>query len=74
MEESKSQGGGKKGSGGVAGMLDSAIPRVDISGQLTKKLMKDFGETNWKPKKEACDKVEAIIEGAGGRILPTGLG
>lgn len=37
-------------------------------------MLKDFGESNWKVKKDACERVAGILEGAGNRILPVGLG
>jgi len=49
------------------------FPRVDISKQLTPKLMPLFKDNDWKKRKEAADKVEEILKGAAMRIQPIGL-
>ncbi len=54
-------------------MLDDAMPRVDISKQLSGKLMPMFKHADWKVRKEASEKVEEICRAANMRIQPVGL-
>lgn len=57
----------------MAALLDDALPRVDISKQLTGKLMPMFKDNNWKTRKEAAEKVEEMCRTANMRIKPDGL-
>lgn len=53
-------GGGGKGGGeepDALAMLEGALPRADISKQLTPKLIKMFSETDWKLKVKGCETV-----------------
>lgn len=70
-EQAAAGAAGKKGGGG--GGLDDMFPRADISKLLTAKLMPLFKDPDWKKRKEAADKVEEILKGAGMRIQPVGL-
>ena len=63
----------KKGGGGLASMLDDALPRMDISKQFTAKLKGMCSDNNWKARKEAAEKVEEMCRGANMRIKPDGL-
>ncbi|ORY06720.1 ARM repeat-containing protein [Basidiobolus meristosporus CBS 931.73] len=68
---------GVKPSGGNGGkevsmqdVLDDAIPRVDISSQISSKILKDMRDSNWKVRKESLDQVQGILEAANKRIKP----
>ncbi|KXS18928.1 ARM repeat-containing protein [Gonapodya prolifera JEL478] len=50
--------------------LEDLIPRVDISSQISDKLLADLGDGNWKTRKEGLDEVTKIIESANKRIKP----
>jgi hypothetical protein len=63
----------KKGGGGLASMLDDALPRQDISKLFTPKLKGMCSDNNWKARKEAAEKVEEMCRGANMRIKPDGL-
>ena len=61
----------KKGDSGPAAInVDALVPRVDISGQVSDKLLKKLNDDNWKERKEAMDELEALIKQANCRILP----
>ena len=61
----------KKGESGPAAInVDALVPRVDISGQVTDKLLKKLNDDNWKERKEAMDELEAAIKQANSRIQP----
>jgi hypothetical protein len=64
-----------EGSGGVSNknVLDSLIPRSDISKKITTKLLKDINDGKWPEKKTACKSLEAILNEANMKILPNGL-
>jgi cytoskeleton-associated protein 5 len=64
--------GKSKASASSSALLD-VLPRTDISGQLTSKLLKEMSDANWKIRLEALQQVEAIIVGANKLILPVGL-
>ncbi|KAI8872977.1 ARM repeat-containing protein, partial [Ramicandelaber brevisporus] len=66
---SSSGGGGGGGSGGND-VLDELFPRVNISSQLTSKLMQEMADSNWKQRKEALDTVTNIIAATNNRIEP----
>ena len=53
--------------------LDDAIPRNNISGQVTSKLLASLTDSNWKTRKETMDAIDGILTASGMRILPTGL-
>ena len=50
--------------------VDALVPRVDISGQVSDKLLKKLNDDNWKERKEAMDELEAALRLANHRILP----
>ena len=54
-------------------IMDSLIPRQDISKKITAKIMKDINDGKWQEKKEAADALEKILTDANLKILPTGL-
>ena len=66
-------GAGKKGAAAGGGGLDDMFPRLDISKQLTPKLMPLFKHADWKFRIKAADQVEEILKGATMRIQPVGL-
>jgi cytoskeleton-associated protein 5 len=49
---------------------DDLLPREDISGSISSKLISELGSANWKERKAAMDEVEGFISGAGNRIQP----
>ena len=52
----------------------ASIPRADVGKDLGgQKLLNLINDKNWKKRKEAVDKMEAILEKANFRILPNGL-
>ena len=53
--------------------LDDAIPRNNISNQITSKMLAALSDSNWKVRKETMDAIEEILTASGMRILPTGL-
>lgn len=53
--------------------LDDAIPRNNISNQITSKLLAALTDSNWKTRKETMDAIDGILTASGMRILPTGL-
>ena len=54
-------------------LIDSLIPRVDISKKITSKLLKEINDGKWPEKKKACDTIEEILNEANMKILPNGL-
>lgn len=53
--------------------LDS-LPRADVSKEMGgQKLVAMINDNNWKKRKEAVDKMDAILDKANMRILPNGL-
>ena len=56
-------------SGGVGGGGGS-LPRADISGLITDKLVRDMGDANWKVRAAAVDSVGEILAGANWRVGP----
>ena len=50
---------------------DALLPRTDISGQITSKLIASIGSANWKERNAALEEIENVIKGAGSRIQPT---
>ena len=50
---------------------DALLPRIDISNQISSKLIANLGSANWKERNAALDEVEEIVKSAGGRIQPT---
>jgi len=54
-------------------VLDSLIPRVDISKKITPKIIKDLNEGKWGDKKSAFESIEKILSEANNKILPNGL-
>lgn len=50
---------------------DDLLPREDISGSITSKLISELGSANWKERKAAMDEVEGFISAAGNRIQPS---
>lgn len=55
----------------VEDVMDDLIPRVDISAQITGKLLEEMGDAGWKIRKEALDNLAGILESANYRIKPT---
>ncbi|XP_030845166.1 cytoskeleton-associated protein 5-A isoform X3 [Strongylocentrotus purpuratus] len=51
------------GGGGAMNMAD-LIPRTDISGQITTELVAEMGDTKWKIRGEALEKVTGILKEA----------
>ena len=49
------------------------IQRVDISKQITPKLLKEINDGKWNEKKEAIEAIQKIITNANNKILPNGL-
>lgn len=77
MEEQATGGGGGNGGGGepdALAALESALPRADISKQLTAKLIKMFTESDWKLKVKGCETVQGILKDSGMRIEAEGIG
>jgi hypothetical protein len=58
---------------GSANLMDSLIPRSDISKKLNAKLLKDINTGKWPEKKEASEAIEKILSDANNKILPNGL-
>jgi len=54
-------------------IADSLAPRVNISTQLTSKLISGLSDTSMKHRQESKDAIEKILAVANNRILPTGL-
>ena len=50
---------------------DELLPRADISGHITGKLVTSLGSVNWKERNAAVEEVEEILKAAGGRIQPS---
>lgn len=72
-EEVKQEMGGK-GGGAADDDPFASIPRADVSKELGgQKLLNMINDNNWKKRKEAVDKMDAILEKANFRILPNGL-
>lgn len=46
------------------------LPREDVSGQITGKLLQEMASDKWKERQAALHAVEAILQGAGYRITP----
>ena len=68
-------GVGGDGGGGGGGddedplkALNAALPREDISKSLNAKLMKLFGDADWKNKVKACEEVNGLLDAAKHRI------
>jgi hypothetical protein len=57
----------------VNNIMDSLIPRVDISKKITPKHIKDINDGKWPEKKEAVEYIEKVMADANNKILPTGL-
>jgi hypothetical protein len=76
-DDSGAAGGG--GAGGGAEEVDplkalqDAQPKIDISKQLDKKLLKQFLEGDWKATVKGCEMVNGILQEAKMRIEPTGI-
>jgi cytoskeleton-associated protein 5 len=71
---SKAAGRGGKAAAVVASAAfdaDDLLPREDISGSITSKLISELGSANWKERKAAMDEVEGFISAAGNRIQPS---
>ena len=47
---------------------------MDISKQLTAKIIKMFTDKDWKEKVKGCESVQTILRDAGMRIQPDGIG
>jgi hypothetical protein len=56
------------GANGGGNALDNMFPRTDIGSQFKEKILKDLTDNNWKIRKEGCEKIEAILDGANMRI------
>lgn len=54
----------------VGDSTEDLFPRVDISGQVSGKLVEEMGNAQWKVRKEALDELTKIIEAANKRIKP----
>ena len=48
--------------------MDDLLPRKDISGLITGKLVQQLGSSNPKERMKAVDDVDEVVRGAGGRI------
>ena len=57
-------------SGGVGGGGGGSLPRADISGLITDKLVRDMGDANWKVRAAAVESVGEILAGANWRVGP----
>ena len=57
--EDRSRDGGRERatSGGVGGGGGGSLPRADISGLITDKLVRDMGDANWKVRAAAVESV-----------------
>ncbi|XP_022338484.2 cytoskeleton-associated protein 5-like [Crassostrea virginica] len=44
--------------------IDDSLPRTDISEKITQELVNEMADKNWKLRKEALEKVEAILKEA----------
>uniref|UniRef100_A0A061RZH6 Cytoskeleton-associated protein 5 n=1 Tax=Tetraselmis sp. GSL018 TaxID=582737 RepID=A0A061RZH6_9CHLO len=49
---------------------DDMLPRTDISGQITGRLLKELASGAWKERQAAIEQVNQVVAGAGGRIGP----
>ena len=49
------------------------VPRVDISKQITTKLLKEINDGKWGEKKEAIETIMKAITAANNKILPNGM-
>ena len=65
-------GGGKGGGGGGGNGAAFELPRVDISSQITSKLLKELADTDWKARKAALAQIDEIITKAGKRYMLAG--
>ena len=71
-------GGGKRApaSGGACENTPAAfdpnelLPRTDISGGISSRLLSELGGAQWKERSRAVDEVEGLVSSAGGRIQP----
>ena len=50
---------------------DELLPRTDISGHITGKMVASLGSANWKERNAAVEEVEEVLKAAGGRIQPS---
>lgn len=62
--EGEDEGGGGGGGGG------GGLPRTDVSGRITGKLIKDMSDHNWKVRAAAVEEVGTILTEANHRIAP----
>ena len=60
--------------GGSNEVLDEIFPREDISKELTKKIIQNISDNNWKVKKQALEEIQQILKNHNKRILPNNLG
>ena len=49
---------------------DELLPRADLSGSISGRLLTELGSAQWKDRSRAVDEVEGLVTGAGGRIQP----
>ena len=54
----------------VAAAADGGLPRADISGKITEKLIKEMGDPSWKVRAAALDAVNEILDESAKRIGP----
>ena len=54
----------------VSAAADGGLPRADISGKITEKLIKEMGDPSWKVRAAALDAVNEILDESAKRIGP----
>ena len=54
----------------VSAAADGGLPRADISGKITEKLIKEMGDPSWKVRAAAVDAVNEILDESAKRIGP----
>ena len=54
----------------VAAAADGGLPRADISGKITEKMIKEMGDPSWKVRAAALDAVNEILDESAKRIGP----
>ena len=65
--------GGEKGLNGAANIDIKSNAPFDISKKITAQILKNISDGKWADKKDACEKIEKVLEESNMEILPNGL-